>query len=155
MAFHYVKDSFEAEDIVQDIFAKIIANTPREISNFKAYVFTAVRNESLKRIQRKKPVDSLDASIIQLPTRQMSREDEMLEEERNSIVHKVIKQLPGKCREIFLLCIFEELKYQEVADKLGISINTVKAQMKKAYKILRTSANEDIFLFMLKLIDKK
>src|SRR5690606_36787507 len=48
-----------------------------------------------------------------------------------------LRQLPEKCRTVFQLSRFEELRYQEIADKLGISVKTVEAHMGKALKVLR------------------
>ncbi len=48
-----------------------------------------------------------------------------------------LKELPEQCRTIFQMSRFEELKYLEIADKLGISVKTVENQMGKALRILR------------------
>ena len=50
--------------------------------------------------------------------------------------------LPEKCREIFILACIEGLKYKEVAERLDVSVNTVKTQLKSAYSKLRTEFNE-------------
>jgi RNA polymerase sigma-70 factor (ECF subfamily) len=57
--------------------------------------------------------------------------------ELESKIGLLIEKLPEKCRIIFKLNRFEGLKYQEIADKLGISVKTVEAQMSKALRILR------------------
>jgi len=48
----------------------------------------------------------------------------------------IIDALPEKCKEIFKMSRFEELKYAEISERLNISIKTVEAQMSKALKIL-------------------
>jgi len=50
---------------------------------------------------------------------------------------QAMNQLPEQCRTIFQLSRFEELKYREIADKLGLSIKTVEVQMGKALKLMR------------------
>jgi RNA polymerase sigma-70 factor (ECF subfamily) len=52
-------------------------------------------------------------------------------------IYRAMEALPQQCRIIFKLSRFEELKYQEIADQLGISIKTVENQMGKALKIMR------------------
>ena len=53
-----------------------------------------------------------------------------------------LASLPEGCRTIFQMSRFESLKYQEIADRLGISIKTVENQMGKALKILRSKLKE-------------
>ena len=57
-------------------------------------------------------------------------------------IHGEIDKLPPRCSEIFKLSRFEGLKYQEIADHLGISVKTVEVQMGKALKVLRESLHD-------------
>ncbi len=52
-------------------------------------------------------------------------------------VKESIDGLPDSCRQVFILSRFEEKKYKEIAEELGISIKTVEGQMSRALKILR------------------
>ncbi len=51
-------------------------------------------------------------------------------------VHKAIDNLPDQCRKIYLMKKYDDLSYNEIAEILGVSINTVKTQMKRAMKSL-------------------
>ena len=53
-----------------------------------------------------------------------------------------ISALPNQCRDVFLLCRYEELSYAETAEKLGISINTVKTQLQRVMTRLRDELKE-------------
>jgi RNA polymerase sigma-70 factor (ECF subfamily) len=68
-------------------------------------------------------------------------------------LQKSINKLPEKCRAIFHLSRFEELKYQEIANQLGISIKTVETHMVKALKILRKEMAEFLPLILLMLFN--
>jgi RNA polymerase sigma-70 factor (ECF subfamily) len=57
-------------------------------------------------------------------------------------LHTALNELPEQCRTIFQLSRFEELRYREIAERLGISVKTVENQMGKALKILRTKLVE-------------
>jgi RNA polymerase sigma-70 factor (ECF subfamily) len=73
----------------------------------------------------------------------------MSETETQVRIQNALDKLPEKCREVFQLSRFEELKYKEIADKLGISVKTVEAQMTKALKILREELKELIISLLL------
>jgi len=62
---------------------------------------------------------------------------QLYENEIMNILNQGVSDLPDACREIFLLSRDKDMKYCEIADKLGISVNTVKTQMKIALARLR------------------
>jgi RNA polymerase sigma-70 factor (ECF subfamily) len=59
-----------------------------------------------------------------------------LSELQQKISH-ALNDLPPQCRIIFQMSRFRDMKYQEIASELGISVKTVEAQMGKALKVLR------------------
>ena len=63
-----------------------------------------------------------------------------------------LKELPEQCRTVFQMSRFEELKYREIADRLGISVKTVENQMGKALKILRVKLVEYLPILLSLLI---
>lgn len=69
--------------------------------------------------------------------------EEEWEELRNRVM-RAIDCLPPKCREIFILGAVEGLKYQEIAHALGISVNTVKTQMKFAYRKVKSQVGSEM-----------
>jgi RNA polymerase sigma-70 factor (ECF subfamily) len=66
-------------------------------------------------------------------------------------IQKAISELPLQCRTVFQLSRFEQLKYQQIADQLNISIKTVENQMGKALKVLRLKLVEYL-PFLLQLL---
>jgi len=65
-----------------------------------------------------------------------------VERELRDRINLAINELPEKCREVFLLNRNDHLKYQEIADKLRISVKTVETQMSKALQHLRIHLKE-------------
>jgi RNA polymerase sigma-70 factor (ECF subfamily) len=61
----------------------------------------------------------------------------MLENEKLALLHHALLELPEQCRRCTLLYVNSELKYHQIADLLGISLNTVKAHLHKAKGDLR------------------
>ncbi len=139
----------EAEDVVQDVFVKILSrNKLNEIKNPEAYLRIAVRNASIRSLEKKKKSLPIDE---QLPDPSLSLSEETKKTEAKEIaLLKQIEKLPEGCRKVFLLCGLDGLKYQEAADKLNLSVNTVKSQMQKAYKMLRESLGGFIMLLFAK-----
>jgi RNA polymerase sigma-70 factor (ECF subfamily) len=62
-----------------------------------------------------------------------------------------LNELPEQCRTIFQMSRFQELKYREIADELGLSVKTVENQMGKALKILRSRLAEFLPLLVILL----
>lgn len=73
----------------------------------------------------------------------------MTQAETQLKIQQAIEKLPEKCRKVFELSRFDELKYKEIAEKLGISIKTVEVQISKALKILREELKELIISILL------
>ena len=57
-------------------------------------------------------------------------------------IENAIDQLPEKCREIFCLCRFENMSYEDISARLNISVNTVRTQMSRALSKLRESLKD-------------
>jgi RNA polymerase sigma-70 factor, ECF subfamily len=77
--------------------------------------------------------------------------DPLVVEEIRVKIEAAIGELPEKCREIFILNRHENLKYQEIADQLAISVKTVETQMSKALQHMRIKLAEyiTVILFMV------
>ena len=127
------------EDLAQQVFIRFWEKRfqIQVDTSAGAYLHRMAVNESLAWLRAKKnqQPDELTFSTP-MPT-QMDGEDILLHNELHSQIHKVIDELPPRCRMVFQLSRFEELSYQEIADQMGISIKTVEHQMGKALRVLR------------------
>jgi RNA polymerase sigma-70 factor (ECF subfamily) len=136
---NYVKDKQIAENVVQDVFVSVWQNrTNLDPSKMvKSYLFTAVKNNSLKHL-RHLNIESkgIEDNIAYIGDDE--RPDKKLDEREMELkIHQAIDELPEKCMEIFKMNRFENLKYAEIAGILDISIKTVETQMGRALKKLR------------------
>lgn len=136
-AFTFLKDMDEAEDVVQNLFVDIWERKRRlEIrQSIQQYMFRSVYYKCLnaleyKQVRRKHTVENPQT------LKEGNGEEGGIEEKRMAI-QNALEKLPEKCKQVFVLSRFEELKYAEIADKLGISINTVENHMGKALRLLR------------------
>ncbi len=141
-ARRYVNDMDSAEEIVQDLFYKLWKD--RELidikTSIKAYLYQAVKNKALKVIDHNTVKQKHAAFVKQDSDRVLVDESDSIEvAELNEAITRTLNQLPERCREIFILSRFDGLKYQEIADRLSISIKTVEANMGKALQLFRSS----------------
>lgn len=136
---HYVRSVEAAEELVQDLFARIweLRQDWKPNSSLKAYLYRAARNRSLDYLKAAKVRTSyLEAESFDIPER-MTLEDELHGKDFQSDTIKAIQELPDRCRLIYTLHRQDGVTYAEIASLLDISVKTVEAQMGRALKILR------------------
>jgi RNA polymerase sigma-70 factor (ECF subfamily) len=134
-----VEDKDAARDIVQDFFLYCWnkRNDLRITHNFKSYALRAVRNASLSYLQKSGKVKLEELPVMEALGNYFIRDDKGEEDSRNAALWAAVARLPEQRRRIFLMSSQDGLKYKEVADRLDISINTVKTQIKLALQFLR------------------
>lgn len=136
-----LKDPDDAEEIVQNVFCtwwekRVFIDINISL---KSYLYRAVHNHALNRIKHLKVQDTYrqhNAEVLEQT--EVTATDTLQHNELQQQLGKAIDRLPEQCRLIFRLSRFEELKYAEIAEQLGISVKTVENQIGKALKILRT-----------------
>lgn len=138
-----------AEDLVQESFAKLW--TQRTTLDFqyslKAYLYRMVHNQALNRLRAQRTHERFAGHQL----RQMVNEHEAPKDdpELQERIEIALNALPAQCRQVFGLSRFEELKYREIAEQLGISIKTVETHMGKALRILRLELAEYLTVILL------
>jgi RNA polymerase sigma-70 factor, ECF subfamily len=146
----YVSDQDSLEEIVQQVFINLWnqRETIDPGKSIKSYLYTSVKNRCLNHIRDNKKFRNyyLDVELeLEIPVSDIDK-TEMADLEKQ--VADALEKLPEKCREVFMLCRFEEMKYKDVALKLDISQKTVEAQMSKALKILREEL-KDVWIWVI------
>jgi RNA polymerase sigma-70 factor (ECF subfamily) len=154
-AYSIIEDVMQAEEIVQQLFLKIWEkkeNIHIETS-LQAYLYKSVYFQSLNYIKHLKVRNEHQKHTVfqmkQSPAEQAGQQlDLKLLESR---FRKALSDLPEQCRTVFQLSRFEELKYREIAGRLGISEKTVEHHMGKALRVLRTKLAEFLVSILLLL----
>ena len=150
-ALGYVNDLDTAKEIAQEVFINLWDKKDSITSDksVKAYLFTSVRNRCLNYIRDHKKFRSYVLDVEIEENKEVFENDSITQAETLAKIHQAINKLPEKCKQVFELSRFEELKYKEIAEKLGISIKTVEVQISKALKILREELKELIISLLL------
>jgi RNA polymerase sigma-70 factor, ECF subfamily len=154
-AITIVGDENVAEEMVQNVFFKLWDRSEKINiqSSIAAYLYRAVYNESCNYLKHQKVKQGFlnysKHAMSDISTEKASKK--VLVTELEQRIKNALNDLPEQCRTVFQLSRFEELKYQQIADTLGISIKTVEAQMGKALRIMRVKLVDYlplVFLFL-------
>ena len=131
----FVSRPEDVEDIVQETFLRSYrALMSREIDNPKAYLFSAAKNLAIKHNELSAnkfacQIDDMGLSEV------ISIDDPVLQSaearEEMSCLSEAIRELPVQCRRVFVLKRVYGLSHREIADRLGISPNTVHQHLSK------------------------
>ncbi len=146
LSYSYTECIIEAEEVVQDVCANILLReNGTEILNLKAYISSAIRNRSIGRLKQLKKFETISDTNLQIAP---SFEEDLIKKEKKMSILNAVESLPEPCKKVFILCVIEGQKYKNVANTMGISVNTVKYHIKNAYKHLRLTTIE-IYFFTL------
>lgn len=136
-SYKFTYDQPASEDLVQESFIYLWENADnlKIEKSLHAYLFTMVRNRSLNHLKKIKVTDTNYLFDISISPFDDFQEDIFSEIEMGQLVLKaeeILNGLPEKMQEIFKLKEMHNLSYKEIAKERGISINTVKTQLKRA-----------------------
>lgn len=129
-----------AEDIVQDVFMKIWERRERlgEIENFNAFVFRISRNHTINHLRR-----TAKETLVLLEARQRTNSAEpppdeaLIYKNMRQTLNKIVSALPRQQKAVYQLSREGSLRQDEIAQKLQISLPTVKNHMAQAMRTIR------------------
>ena len=156
-AMRFLKSREYAEDVFQDAFT-VVWQSRRFINpdaSFSSYLYTIMRNRILNQLRNAANEEKLKESILSqaLDYTEDTKREVMLNDLKSLISH-ALQQLTPRQREIFEMSREAQLSHKEIADKLGISVNTVQEHMSISLKLIRTylikySGSEYVDLLLL------
>ena len=143
----YVQDSDIAADMVQEAFIKLW-NGKDEINNenaAKGFLYTVTRNNCLNYLKHHKIV--LDYSL-QVMENDLYCRDHIIEQETYNAIHDAIEVLPSQGKRVVEMSM-RGIKNPEIAERLSISVNTVKSVKANAYRLLRLRLQDVVVMLMM------
>lgn len=138
------------EDIVQEAFIKVWERREDffdELS-LKSFMYKSIRNTCLNNIQHNKVEEKFINYQKIISDGEAFFSDNVIEEELNLIISNTLKELPEASRDIYILYL-NGLKNNEIAEDLGISVNTVKTQKQRATKFLKQRLTEVVSILFI------
>ena len=140
-ARRYLIDPDVSEEVVQDMFFKMWERRDSLFINtsLPAYLFKSVTNHALNHIKYQSHARKYQ-EFIGFRTddhRSVSAHDALVHADLEKQLMRLVKSLPERRRMIFEMSRLEGLRYNDIAEKLGISLKTVEIQMSKALEFMR------------------
>ncbi|MDA7803089.1 sigma-70 family RNA polymerase sigma factor [Crocinitomix sp.] len=138
ICLRYTKNTDKAADILQEAFIKVYKKRDlfNPIYDLGGWIKRIVINEAINQYRVEKRFE-----FIEDETYFETEDDEALYIDNNGIdikktLNEILEELPDGYRTVFSMYVFDNLKHQEIADYLEISINTSKTQLSKARKMI-------------------
>jgi RNA polymerase sigma-70 factor (ECF subfamily) len=133
-----IKDRTKAEDIVQNIFLRMMSSRPNfeNVAAFKNWLFVCSRNEVISTLRSKweSQVDKVQAFPDRIS-------DGIQPETSLSLLNSVLSRMPKKRSEVFRMSKLEGLSVEEIATRMGISVRTVQKHLEIANREIRQNLN--------------
>lgn len=151
--FRYVKQDLDTEEIVQEVFIKIWKSRDNinVYSSFESFLFTIAHNATVnllkKRVTEQKYVEYIKS--LQYIDDSYELTDEIHYKELEAKFHALLDELSPRQKEIFQLSRVEGLSHKEIAEKLGVSTNTVKNHLVAALSYLKSKLDNGLLISSL------
>lgn len=157
----FTRDNQIAEEVVQDVFVKIweLGDSLSISTSMSSYLYTSVKNASLNHLKHLQVVNRFseyytrkyqDAQDLYYLS-QETGDSLIIARELEEQLMDGIESLPDQCRKIFKMSRFDNMKHQEIADKLGVTINTVHRQTSIALERLKRIIIKSLAFLVLSL----
>ncbi len=156
-AMKFVKSREFAEDVFQDAFT-VVWQSRKFINpeaSFSSYLYTIVRNRVLNIMRDIDNKQRLKDSILEHAVDSTNNTYEsIMENDLKDVLSKAMEKLTPRQRQVFEMSREKQMSHKEIADSLGISVNTVQEYISSSLKIIRThlSKYSDVYADMLLLI---
>lgn len=155
-AVTYLQDESESQDVAQEVFIRLYQswNSIETEEQARSFMYTTARNLCISRIRHQ----ALEEQFVMAEMEKMNPDEvdeaffsEVTYQETLRLLRKAVDSLPQQSRQIILLGLSGK-NNNEIADMLGVSVNTVKTLKKGAYKSLRNALGgmpEELLVLLL------
>jgi RNA polymerase sigma-70 factor (family 1) len=158
LAFRFLKDREQSEEIVQEAFIKLWLNKEKLSAdgNLWLYLFVITKRLSINALRQIcKSTDLMEKLLHEIKEQHNTTEEDVFLRELEQYADKVIATLPRQQKLVYMLSRNKGLSHKEIAEQLHISPNTVKNHIVEALKTLKAQLKYSdfiyVFLFFIRL----
>lgn len=150
LAVRYVKDIQVAEDMVQEVFISLLESKHRfeSTDEVKYFLYSALRNRCVSHFRKQQVRDKYQQEMLAVGDELEFFWENVLEEDVYANLMSAIDTLPPQCRLVMQLSL-EGLKISEIAQRLGISEDTVKDHKKNGKRKLLKLLDNPFLLVLI------
>lgn len=137
VAYYILESQTDAEDAVQDLFIKLWNSREQldTVLNLKAYCATLMKNLCIDRLRKEQRVQVMEPGPDMAEARRVDEDYDAREKLERVIT--AIERLPARQRDVMKMYVFEEMSYDEIAEKTGMTNLTLRVLLSNARKSLR------------------
>lgn len=138
VAYYILESENDAQDAVQDLFVKLWGNRDQldTVLNFKAYCTTLMKNLCIDRLRKDQRVQGIEVGTDIVESRRVDEDYDA--REKLERVLAAIERLPERQRDVMKMYVLEEMSYDEIAQKTGMTNLTLRVLLSNARKTLRS-----------------
>jgi RNA polymerase sigma-70 factor (ECF subfamily) len=134
IAYSLLRNTHDAEDVVQETFMKLYSTGAWEqMNDERAFLARTSWRLSVDKLRKVRAT----ATEVDLPSGAPSPLEALIQSDRDRLVHRLVDGLPEELRQTLALSTVEELNSREIAEAMGISEGTVRTRLMRARQILR------------------
>jgi len=148
-AYSFTNDSDVSKDIVNDVFEQIWNRRDGiDITySIKSLLYSMTKNKAINYLRHEEVKKKY--SDYQISSSSTVEEDYRDHEALIDKIKTAIEELPPQGRTVFKMCFIENKRYKEIAEELGLSVNTVKTHISKSLKRLREDFSGELLLLFI------
>lgn len=150
-SYSFTRNSDYSEEIVQEVFLKLWENRNSLVihSSLKSFLLKTVQNRSIDSLRHLGITSKYAAAILDHPLlSENDTENYILHSELEAKFNQAMDKIPAQYAEAFRMSRIELLNYQEIAQKLGVSVRTVEVRISRALGLLKEELKDFLVLIL-------
>jgi RNA polymerase sigma-70 factor (ECF subfamily) len=128
-----------SEDLVQEVFFRILRyrHTYRDNTPFSTWMYQIARNARVDHLRKIKPENPIEEGASGPVDTRPTPAEKLESEQEEALLKRALARLSEDKRELLILCRYQNLKYEQIAELLNCQVSTVKGRVFRAMQELK------------------